>query len=109
MIREIDVTELKAILEKDPKAPLIDVREQFEFSEVRAPRAQLMALSAIDPLFLTGTLKLQKSQTIYLICKSGGRSLHAAQVLAKSGFTDLVNIAGGTNAWVASGFETERG
>lgn len=109
MISEIDVTELKAVLEKDAKAPLIDVREGFEYAEVRVPQASLMALSEIDPDFLTDSLKLSKTQKIFIICKSGGRSMRAAQILDQAGFTDLVNIAGGTSAWVANGYETERG
>jgi rhodanese-related sulfurtransferase len=37
-----------------------------------------------------------------LICKSGGRSARAGEFLAELGF-DVVNVLGGTDAWVESG------
>ncbi len=109
MIRQMEVDELKKILDKDANAVLIDVREEGEFKEVRAPRAQLLALSEFDPSNVSDVMKIPKEQTIYLICKSGGRSLHAAQLLEQVGYNDLVNIAGGTTAWVQDGFETKNG
>ncbi len=109
MIKQMEVTELKKILEKDAKAVLIDVREEAEFKEVRAPRAQLLALSAFDPADVSDEMKIPKDQTIYIICRSGGRSMRAAQLLEEVGYKDLVNIAGGTMAWVHNGFETKNG
>ncbi len=109
MIRQMEVEELKTILDKDAKAVLIDVREEGEFKDVRAPRAQLIPLSAFDPSEVSDDMKIPKEQTIYIICKSGGRSMRAAQLLEESGYKDLVNISGGTTAWVQSGFETKNG
>ena len=36
-----------------------------------------------------------KSQTIILLCRSGQRSLEAAQVLDDAGFSDVVNVVHG--------------
>jgi len=109
MIKQIDVPELKKILDQDSNAVLIDVREKAEFVEVRAPKAKLLALSEFDPTFVSEKMNIPKDQTIYLICRSGGRSMRAAQLLESIGYSDLVNIAGGTTAWVHNGFETENG
>jgi rhodanese-related sulfurtransferase len=109
MIRQMEVAELKKILDKDSNAVLIDVREEGEYRDVRAPRAQLLALSEFDPSEVSDNMKIPKDQTIYLICKSGGRSMRAAQLLEEVGYKDIVNIAGGTTAWVHSGFETKNG
>ena len=40
--------------------------------------------------------------TVYLICKSGGRSARAAEFLIPQG-VEAVNVAGGTMAWTDSG------
>ena len=48
-----------------------------------------------------------KDKTVFLICRSGKRSMTAAQKLEEEGFEDLVNVAGGTLAWVEAGLDTE--
>ncbi len=37
-------------------------------------------------------------------CKSGRRSTLACEQLAAAGYTDLVNMSGGFDAWLAAGF-----
>lgn len=108
MITQMKVADLKTILDRDPTAVLIDVREVPEFEEVRAKRAQLVPLSGFS---MEKVLQLgaKKDSPLYLICRSGGRSMQAAQALERAGFTQLVNIEGGTMAWVASGFEISQG
>ena len=43
-----------------------------------------------------------------LICGSGYRSSVAASVLQARGYTNLVNVAGGMEAWQAAGLPTTR-
>ncbi len=45
---------------------------------------------------------------VYLICRSGARSNVAAEHLLQRGI-DARNVAGGTNAWIASGNPTTSG
>lgn len=108
MIQQMNVADLKKILDKDANAQLIDVREEEEFMEIRAPRAQLIALSEFSPEKVERLVDT-KSAPIYLICRSGGRSMQAAKVLDQAGFSNLINIEGGTLAWVKHGFETAAG
>jgi hydroxyacylglutathione hydrolase len=42
-------------------------------------------------------------------CQGGGRSSIAASLLQSQGLPDVSNLAGGYDAWVAQGFETESG
>jgi hypothetical protein len=37
---------------------------------------------------------------LYFICRSGGRSQHACEQFMAAGYTDVVNVAGGTQAWL---------
>jgi rhodanese-related sulfurtransferase len=40
-----------------------------------------------------------------VICAGGYRSSAAASLLEERGFHDLVNVVGGTGAWVSAGYE----
>eukprot|EP01047_Picozoa_sp_COSAG01_P092062 COSAG01_NODE_23513_length_812_cov_1.546985_1_plen_114_part_00 len=44
-----------------------------------------------------------RDDTILLGCRSGVRSLLAAEVLLSAGFSDVTNVAGGILAWEAAG------
>ncbi|MFA5796441.1 MAG: rhodanese-like domain-containing protein [Candidatus Woesearchaeota archaeon] len=49
-------------------------------------------------------LPKDKSAKIVLYCRSGYMSVLAAEELAKQGYTNVYNLVGGRNAWVAQGF-----
>ncbi|MBU3688961.1 MAG: sulfurtransferase [Acidimicrobiales bacterium mtb01] len=100
MIKEVDVAELASL----GTVPLIDVREPDEYSAGHVRGAVLVPLGTIPSADLSGF----RGSTLYVICKSGGRSMRACEFLADAGF-DVVNIAGGTMAWVASGREVVEG
>ena len=82
----------------------IDVREPEEYTEVHAKGVKNIPLGMIDGESV-GTEN--KDKTVFLICRSGKRSMTAAQKLEEEGFEDLVNVAGGTLAWVEAGLDTE--
>lgn len=46
-------------------------------------------------------LEKHKSDTIVLICRSGRRSEQIGQFLEEMGFSDVINLEGGMNAWAA--------
>jgi rhodanese-related sulfurtransferase len=52
--------------------------------------------------------EIPDADTVYVICKVGGRSMKAAEFLTAQGRT-AVNVAGGTNAWIESGRSIESG
>lgn len=101
-MREIDVTELEAVLATD--APLVDVREADEFADVRVPGAVSIPLSE----FVARVDEVPADGTVYVICAAGGRSAQAVQYLEARG-VDAVNVAGGTMAWLQSGRAVESG
>ena len=96
MIPEIDVDELAARLPDGPT--LIDVREVDEYEQAHVPGAILMPLSELGEQLD----EVPADVPLLLICKSGVRSLRAAEALARRGH-DVANVAGGTDGWVASG------
>ncbi|MDK8879117.1 rhodanese-like domain-containing protein [Corynebacterium sp. MSK008] len=81
-------------------AQLIDVREPGEYAAVRADGAVNIPLSE----FVARTDEIDPEQDIYLICKSGGRSAQAGEYLEQArGWDNVINVAGGTTAWVEQG------
>lgn len=85
-------------------APVVDVRQPEEYEEVRAPGVTLIPLDEVP----SRTAEIPTDRTVYVICKSGGRSAKAVEILRQQGI-DAVNVAGGTMAWVEAGFDVERG
>ncbi|QPK83019.1 rhodanese-like domain-containing protein [Corynebacterium qintianiae] len=87
-------------------AQLIDVREPDEYTEVRAAGAVNLPLS--DFAAQAGTIN--PDEDIYVICRSGGRSAQAAEYLEQArGWDNVINVEGGTIAWVESDLPHERG
>jgi len=96
VIPEIDVDELAARLPDGPT--LIDVREVDEYEQAHVPGAILLPLSELGERLD----EVPGGAPVLIICKSGIRSMRAAEALAHRGH-DVANVAGGTDGWVASG------
>lgn len=80
---------------------LIDVREEEEYEEVHVRGAELFPLSRIR----RGESPEPDDRTVALICRSGGRSAMAAQMLEQRGFDEMINVEGGTLAAIEAGEE----
>ena len=105
-IPTIDVTEAERRLREDPARPiLLDVREASEFAEVRAPGAVLVPTST----FMTRVEELPADRPLLVVCHLGGRSAAVAGYLIRAGRTDVVNVAGGMDAWERAGLPVRRG
>ena len=112
-VDDVDVETTWQGLVSRPKSQLIDVRTRAEWTYVGLPDLgsigkrpvlvewQTFPDQAIDPRFaerLIGELKalgVEKDADLYFICRSGGRSLAAAQVMAELGYRACHNVAGG--------------
>jgi rhodanese-related sulfurtransferase len=46
-----------------------------------------------------GLDELDRGRRVVLVCRSGGRSTTAAELLTAAGFADVVNLAGGMLAY----------
>lgn len=105
-IPTIDVAEAERRLREDPDKPiLLDVREASEFEEVRAPGAMLVPTS----LFMTRVETLPVDRPLMVVCHMGGRSAAVAGFLIRAGRSDVVNVAGGMDAWERAGLPVRRG
>lgn len=87
---------------------LIDVRTPAEFDEVHALHAISAPLDRFDPKQLAASHGIENDDPIYMICKMGGRSRKACDKLVSAGFTNPINVDGGTDAWVNAGLPVVR-
>ncbi len=100
--REVTVDDLVVALDRG--VTVIDVREVDEYVDAHVPGVQLVPLGTLpDELDA-----LPRDETLYVICRSGARSLRAADFLLANGF-DAVSVAGGTMAWVQRGLDYATG
>lgn len=107
-MRYIDVHELNLILNKTPKAHIIDVRSIDEHRSGHVPQAKCIPLDLImnNPKRTIEEIKqlIDEKETIYLICLSDRRSFMACHKLMEHGINNVCYIKGGTKAWIASGY-----
>lgn len=102
-VEEISVGELTTLVENG--SLVIDVREPDEYESGHIPGAILVPLSTV----LSNTSEFQSDETVYVVCRSGGRSMQACEILHEAGITNVANVAGGTMGWIALGNEIVTG
>ena len=102
-IQRLSPLEAQAAMRAQPDALLIDVRDPVEFAFVGYPVGAINVPwkyapeMRANPDFLPeiGRLAPDMETPLYLICRSGQRSLAAAEVLAEFGYRYLINIEEG--------------
>lgn len=85
-------------------APVLDVREDYEYIQGHVPGAQLIPLAELP----ARVGEVPPAETVYVICASGNRSKHGAEILESAG-RPAVSVAGGTKAWMSAGQAVRRG
>lgn len=85
---------------------LIDVRTPEEFNQGHLAKAINVDINA--DTWAEDIQKLDKTKTILVYCKSGGRSARAADDLAAQGFNTVYNLEGGIMKWVGAGKSVEQ-
>jgi len=103
------VGELGERVRRGEQVELIDVRTPSEFRSVHAVPARLVPLDSLDPAAVISARNGDRSQPLYVICQSGGRSRKAAERFQATGFSNVVSVEGGTIAWEAAGLPVVRG
>ena len=79
-------------------ALVLDVREPFEYAEGHVEGSLLVPLASVA----ARSGEFPKDEPVYVFCRTGNRSLQAAQTLVAAGFTDVRNVEGGIVAWTAA-------
>ena len=99
-ISEVSVEELEMALAAG--ARLFDVREIDEYEGGHVAGAVHVALGTVPHNVAAFRADAGDAAATYVICKVGGRSMRACELLAEQGIT-AINVAGGTMEWIVSG------
>jgi rhodanese-related sulfurtransferase len=86
----------------DGSAQVIDVREPYEVQAGRIPGARHIELQELAAQAET----LDRDRPVIFQCRSGARSLMAAQAFRRAGY-DAWSMVGGLEQWVQEGREIE--
>jgi rhodanese-related sulfurtransferase len=101
--------ELAELCKNAKKIDLIDVRTPAEYREVHVEIARNVPLDRLDAVALMQDRNGSANEPLYVICRSGSRGQQACEKFLKAGFSNVVNIQGGTMACVEAGLPVVRG
>lgn len=93
-VKTVSTEDLRGML-KDKSKQFIDVRTPVEYKGNHIREFMNMPLNGLK----SKLDKLDKNKETIVICQSGMRSSQAANILKKSGFTNVTNVKGGMSAW----------
>jgi rhodanese-related sulfurtransferase len=98
-MKKVSVNEVNSLLTSGQECQVIDVREFSEFDAKRIESAELRPLSNFEKHLD----EIDRSKSVYLVCRSGNRARTAAERLLKNGFSDVRVVEGGMIAWERAG------
>ena len=105
-VKEVTVAETIARLAANPKAVLIDVREDGEWHAGHAADAEHLGKGIIERDIVS--VVPDRATEVILYCGGGFRSALAGDALQKMGYSNVRSMAGGWKAWNAAGAPTAR-
>ncbi len=108
-ITAISPHELAELRRQGHRLDLIDVRTPLEFEEVHVEHARNAPLDQLDPAALMQARNGSSGQPLYVICRSGSRGRQACEKFHQAGFSEVVNVEGGTLACIEAGLPVVRG
>ena len=101
--QQITAEEAKSMMDEQPDAVILDVREQDEYDAGHIPGAVLLPVSTINEETAASAIP-EKDTVVLVYCRSGNRSKTASQALADLGYTQIYEF-GGIKDWP---YEVER-
>ncbi|HXY50772.1 MAG TPA: rhodanese-like domain-containing protein [Terriglobales bacterium] len=96
-IRETNVDEVKARLDRHERFLLVDVREESEFAMDHLPGAIHIGKGVIERDIERKVPDLDSPLVLY--CGGGFRSALAADNLQNMGYTNVISMDGGIRGW----------
>ncbi|WP_422358550.1 rhodanese-like domain-containing protein [Reichenbachiella sp.] len=103
---QLSAEAFKAQIENEENSfKVLDLRTDEEVATGMVPGAEQLDFLSDD--FDSKLRALNKENTYYIYCKSGGRSGKTLNQMTELGFKKVYELEGGMNAWKASGLTTE--
>lgn len=106
--REISPEQLKSMLDSDQPVVLVEVLAARRYRQGRLPGAVNLPILAVRSL--AEEVLPDKSVTVVAYCLDARctSSARAAEMLRQMGYTDVRELEGGKEAWLAAGNALER-
>lgn len=108
-VKTMGPQEFAKLIQADQRIDLIDVRTPVEFHEVHVQGARNVPLDRLSPVEVQNERNGTAEEPLYLICRGGNRAEQACRRFLEAGFTQVVNIEGGTQACEQAGLAVIRG
>jgi len=109
-VSTISPRDLAARQQRGEPIDLIDVRTPVEFQEMHSTYARNEPLGNLDPAAVMSARDTKATDApLYVICRSGSRGRQACEKFLSAGYTNVVNVDGGTLAWAECGLPVNRG
>lgn len=105
-IREVDCAAAQQLLAQGTLC--VDVREPGEHEAERLRDAISLPRGVIEFRIGEHPACADKGRALLLYCKTGGRSALAALNLQRMGYSNVVSLAGGIDAWRTLGLPLDR-
>jgi rhodanese-related sulfurtransferase len=106
-VRETNVDEIKARLDRGDRFVLVDVREESEWAKDHLPGAVHMGKGVLERDVEAKVPDLNAEIVLY--CGGGYRSALAADNLQKMGYANVLSMDGGIRGWREKGYPLTRG
>ena len=100
----VEVTPEETRAKQEAGAILVDVREPHEWQEGHISGAVHIPLGSLSRRLR----ELDPSREVIAVCRSGHRSITAAQMLHQAGFSQVRSMAGGMISWMRQGLPVHR-
>ncbi len=107
-VTTISPSQLYELTQSGSPVELIDVRTPVEYREVHVDFARNVPLDQLDAAQIVAG-RNGSAQPLYVICRSGSRGQQACEKILAAGYTNVVNVEGGTQAWDQAGLPVVRG
>lgn len=104
-VNDVDVAAALQLI-NHKNAFVLDVREPSEYNNGHLLNAKLLPLGKLKERM--GELEKHRDKPMLVVCRSGNRSGTACAILAKNGYTQVYNLAGGVTAWQGSKLPLEK-
>ena len=104
LAKEIDPAQAFAKMQQG--ALFVDVREKSELDAeaYHVPDLLHISLGELEHRFA----EIPRDRDVVLVCRGGGRSLHALHFLIRQGYTNTANMKQGILGWMRAGFPVHK-
>lgn len=93
--KDLEPADAKKLIDENPMLLIMDVREPYEYAEVRIPGSHNIPMGEVEQQLSN----IDKEQEILVVCATGSRSASIAQMLVNKGYKHVYNLKGGIANW----------